>query len=644
MHTIRTTRGWSAAALAAATLAIGASAAPADARGPAIGQGRHTLYVSPRGNDGHAGTKHKPLRTLARAQEIVRTLNDDMRRDIVVRMYGGTYRLNAPLKFTAADSGTNDHTVVYEAVPGERPVVSGARRVTGWKLYDAAKGIYRAHVGAGVATRQLYVDGHRAIRARGADNPPGFQQTATGFTAPDDTLASWPDAADAEVVGRVSWRQYRCGIESVTGRDIRMEQPCWDDSHKEASWINFPGVTWIENAYELLDSPREWYLDRRTGDLFYKPAADENLATADVELPVAQQLVDSDGSVGAPVHDLAFRGITFAYATWNQPSTPDGYAPVQAGVHLVGPNAPTGGWNGDKTPGQISFAYDRRITFERDVFTHLGAYALDLGTGTQGARVVGNRFEDLSSGAVELGGTQVVDHHPDDPRAVTRDNAIDDNAISATGQEHPGAVGIFLGYVAHSRVEHNELTGMTYSGISMGWGWGSTDAGGNIASPGNSGQPIYDTPTTNHDNTIQSNYVADYLTSMRDGAAVYTLGASPGSVIGGNYLLRGHSTNGAALYPDEGSADDTWSGNVLADSHQWLKIWTPSIHDLLVTGNFTDNPAQTVNGTRITMADNTVVDGDHWPAEACAAAAHAGLEPAYADVRSADQPAPEPLC
>ena len=57
--------------------------------------------------------------------------------DIVVQLADGVYRLSAPLRFTAADSGTNGYTVIWQAAPAARPVISGAQRVTGWSLADS---------------------------------------------------------------------------------------------------------------------------------------------------------------------------------------------------------------------------------------------------------------------------------------------------------------------------------------------------------------------------------------------------------------------------------------------------------------------------------------------------------------------------
>ncbi len=127
---------------------------------------RATLWVSPGGDDANPGTEEQPLRTIARARDVVRTLNQDMTDDITV-FIAGEHHLDGPLEFMPEDSGTNGFNVVYTAAPGEHPVLSGATRVSGWTLADAAKNLWSAPAPAGMADKvDLYVNGNPAARTR----------------------------------------------------------------------------------------------------------------------------------------------------------------------------------------------------------------------------------------------------------------------------------------------------------------------------------------------------------------------------------------------------------------------------------------------------------------------------------------------
>ena len=120
------------------------------------------IYVSPLGSDANPGTQSAPLRTLARAQMVVRSLNRNMTANITVYLADGTYRLSKPLAFGPLDSGSNGYDVVWTAAPTATAVISGAERITGWRLSDLSKGIWVANVPRTLRTRQIYVNGARS--------------------------------------------------------------------------------------------------------------------------------------------------------------------------------------------------------------------------------------------------------------------------------------------------------------------------------------------------------------------------------------------------------------------------------------------------------------------------------------------------
>lgn len=149
-----------------------------------------TLYASPNGN-GSACIQSAPC-SLTGARDKARTLNGNMTGDILIYLLDGTYTLSSTFQLTESstvhDSGTNGYNIVYQALPGAKPVlVEGHRLLAGRFLI--AQNIYRAYVGTSIDTRQLYVNGTRAIRAQGVMNPTGWTKTANGYTAPDSSMA-----------------------------------------------------------------------------------------------------------------------------------------------------------------------------------------------------------------------------------------------------------------------------------------------------------------------------------------------------------------------------------------------------------------------------------------------------------------------
>jgi hypothetical protein len=519
---------------------------------------------------------------------------------------------------TSEDSGTNGHEVIYRAHPNEAPVLSGAVPINGpWTLVDSTNNIYEAAIDPTIATRQLYVNGARAVRARGM--PTTFTMTATGYTTGDGAMAAYANPTDIEVVSQATWKLFRCGVGSIAGSTITIQNPCWTNAQLLAPGISVPN--WIENARELLDEEGEFYIDRTRHVVAYKPRtvfqpaagtlALEDMSQAIVVAPVLETLMRLDGTLDAPVHDVRFEGITFAEATWLRPSTPDGYASMQAGVGFVGSPAATA-----KTPGNVVVRAAHGIHFVNDTFTRLGAVGLAFEAGCYENEILGNRFEDISGAAMTIG--DVVsgeDAHPSDSRAIVVRNVVRDNYVTRIGAEYLDAPGIMLGYAQSTTVDHNELFDLPYTGISIGWGWGSAD------SP----------PTPAHDNAITNNQVSHVMLRLDDGAAVYTLGAQHGSTITGNYLHDRVGQYGGLVSLDNGTQFWSISGNLIVRAPYWIGVqkYDPIAQNNVITGNYVQSDSDYLGEVDHNSFDNNTSLAGSWPPAAVAIAATAGLDPAY---------------
>ena len=173
-----------------------------------------TLYVATDGDDAAPGTKDKPLATLSGARDAVRKLKATGKAgNITVRFGGGVYRLSRTVVFGLEDSAGDNGTVIYSAAPGQTPLFSGGRAVTGWvklktpleHLPTKARGkVYVADLPAGLRTCKTLFDGlGRLPRAK---LPPVIPNRRIGSrTTPDDfltvplprgVLKAYPNLAD----------------------------------------------------------------------------------------------------------------------------------------------------------------------------------------------------------------------------------------------------------------------------------------------------------------------------------------------------------------------------------------------------------------------------------------------------------------
>ncbi|MCX4966074.1 right-handed parallel beta-helix repeat-containing protein [Streptomyces sp. NBC_00654] len=577
--------------------------------------GTRTLYAGPDGR-GTSCTASRPC-SVEGARVRARTEGG---RDVRVLLKGGTYRLTEPLELGAEDSGKNGRTVTWTAAPGARPVLSGGRDLTGWQR--DADGTWTAPVPEGVTPRQLFIDGRRAVRARGeACAAAVCDATTTGMTGAGATgIARWQRPTDAEVVIRVRWRNYHCRIAGVSGDVMTFAQPCWTNSASGTdrtgpSWdsttvdsARYSGVAFFENAPELLDTPGEFTWNSEARTVTYLPREGENMRRAQVVTPHTEQLLVMDGA-----HDITVSGIGFAYAAYRQPGTDEGYAGMQAGLTLTGATGPVdhAGRYYTKPAAALTVRGGRRVSIDGARFEHLGGAGAILEAGTKDSALTRSSFTDLSSGAVYVGDTEPL---PGTALAGER-NTVAYNTIRRSGVEYTDSVGIWAGYEAGLTVDHNTLEHLPYSGISVGWGWNQPEAQKSVL----------------RDNKVTDNRITDVMEvaqEQHDGGAIYTQGAQPGTLLSGNYINRSAFGNterdGNGIYLDEQSSHILVEKNVITRiGYKWVSNWADYGIRNTARGNWTDTAAPALGGTGSVMTDN-LTGLDRLPAAALAVASRAG--------------------
>jgi hypothetical protein len=539
-----------------------------------------------------------------------------MQGDIWVYLRGGRYALEQPLALGPDDSGSGDFYVMYRAYAGETPVISGGRVINGWTQV-AGTPVWQSTDNTNVVTRQLYIGGKRATRARGAASILGpLTKTGDGYTTANSAVQTWrnPDAVELVYTGfpdaGSAWTESRCGISRISvagsGSAIQVKEPCWTNAtvnKEDAQTVQMP--TTVENAYELMNEPGEWYYDKTTGIFYYIPLENEDLNRVEVIAPVLETLVSGRGTAGNPVSNIHFTGITFAHATWLRPSGPDGFVEIQANFALIG-SPPTG----QSMPANISFQNARNIRFERNTFVHLGAAGLAIDAGSQGNIVIGNVFTDISGTAVRIGDVTSA-RAPDtlqDCRNWVLNNYVHDIAV-----EYRGGVGIMAGYVAETMLAHNEIARVPYTGLSLGWGWG--------------------TDSYAHSNEVSYNHIHSHTLLLSDGGGIYTLSPQGNankdwSSVHHNYVHDQRNDFGA-LYFDEGSAYMDAHHNALAAVPFWLMVSSTRTHDITVHDNFSNTDSYRNVGTRVGLENNSI--GPSVETENIAASA--GIEPAYQNIK-----------
>jgi hypothetical protein len=559
-----------------------------------IGVQAADIYVSISGNDGNPGTQQQPKATLdaaLRQARELRRLNDaSIKNGIHIILSGGNYQLHEPVFIRPEDSGTAQSPTWIEAATNQTPVLSGGVNVTGWKKLSVplaglpanAKGkVWVADLpyyqSSKFQFRQLWVNGRKAVRARESDDNDQMSRILSVDKAKQEMWIPTPSvklpakAGQMELVIHQMWAIANLRVKSITSQGnktkltfqqpesrIQFEHPWPAAVIDQNNQKNGNSAFYLNNAIEFLNQPGEWFADQEAGKLYYWPRYGENMTQAQVTAPALQTLLHIAGTADRQVSNVYLKGINFEYATWLRPSR-QGHVPHQAGMYMVdayklkvaGTPEKSGlenqAWVG-RPAAAVEVAYAHHTGFEQCRFEHMASTGLDYQRGTHDDEVKGNVFKDIGGTAIQVGtysdeATEAhLPYNPSDLREVCTNELISNNLITDVTNEDWGCVGIGAGYVKNINIEHNDISELSYSGISMGWGWTKQK---NAMS----------------NNRIYGNKIHRYGKHLYDVSGIYTLSAQPGSVIENNYVDSIYKVPYAHdmhhwfyLYCDEGSS------------------------------------------------------------------------------------------
>eukprot|EP01043_Picozoa_sp_COSAG02_P009036 COSAG02_NODE_300_length_25279_cov_159.676529_17_plen_636_part_00 len=512
-------------------------------------------------------------------------------------------------------------SIVGGTISGGVRIGGGAGNV-GWKKSAGPSNVWTAATPAGLpAARQLYVDGARANRTM------MWWPEKAKFTVAGSSLVSSDSAAAAmlsklgssvsasmlEAVftgggkehaphaapGQHSYREARCPIVSISllqfsssdggsgagGLNMTLAEPCYSRARTLSSCST---PSYVSNSRQLLldgaAPPGSFFFDNAKAELLFEAPAGWDPSKSKVILPVNQTLVQ----IKAGTKGVSFTGVVFEHAGWLDPNEPDGYVDDQAGTQVVEPSPP-GSSNvvlPNKTiPANVVVEGGaHEVLFDSCTFRHLGGTALHFQAGAQHSTVERTEFYDISASAVIIG--NVTDWNEKDVSKQTLNITVRDSVVSSLPQEYHGAVAVSVFIAAQASILHNEISGCSYSAVSVGWGWDSKMGTSSYA----------------RENKVIGNHFHDTMQMLFDGGDFYTLGSQPRSEAAFNHI-HGHKgcmkTNG--LYHDQGTAHWTDHHNVVElgvgphpcrssgrDAAAWAIMWIDSIHDCHLYSNFAD--------------------------------------------------------
>jgi hypothetical protein len=293
-----------------------------------VSMASRSFYVSVSGKDQWSGRSVSPngelsdgpFATLQRARDAIRQLkmSEDLPEGgVIVWIAEGTYCLEQGLKLTAEDSGETARPIIYRARPNEQVRITGGRTVTGWQKIIAQAFLERLQPTARVNVVQADLKAQRItdfgkLRSRGFARSASPAALEVFFQDDPMTLARWPNEGFLKIVGYPdsvgddhggTIGQLDAGFNYETDRPDKWADTndIWVHGYWAYDWANsyehiatldtqkrliktsppygnygfraggHGGRFYFLNILEELDEPGEWYLDRRTGILYFWP-------------------------------------------------------------------------------------------------------------------------------------------------------------------------------------------------------------------------------------------------------------------------------------------------------------------------------------------------------------------------------------
>ncbi|MDP6113954.1 MAG: right-handed parallel beta-helix repeat-containing protein [Planctomycetota bacterium] len=426
-----------------------------------------SLFVSMDGSDDNPGTEEKPLATLERARGAVRELKATWPGPVTIHVGKGTYYLLEPLVLTPEDSGSEAGPITYAARPGEKPVLSrGIDLELSWKPFRDGIFMAQTDLSAEALERadQLFINGRREHRARYPNYDPanpgkqgkgfmplgaqdGFPPTEVEFyTGERGFNPARRPAHPEEAVLHTRWMLGSL-IWQLKGIDYErnvflLDRGGWHWNTRifeEADTVQY-SPAYLDNVFEELDVPREWYLDKREGILYYMPVPGEDIHAARVEIPQGRQIVEFSGTQADPVHHITFSGFEFTHTTT---------------VYLEEWEALSmGDWTLHRS-GAVFFDGAEDCAVRNCFFHDTGGNAVFMNDYCLRCEVTGSTFTRTGESAVCLVGTNLK--RLGSNRPFPEHCVVHNNHMHHLGEYGMQIAGVFLACCQKNQVSHNEI-------------------------------------------------------------------------------------------------------------------------------------------------------------------------------------------
>ncbi|MCD2421909.1 right-handed parallel beta-helix repeat-containing protein [Niabella pedocola] len=425
------------------------------------------IFVATTGNDQSAGTLSAPFRTLQKALSVAAAGKSAA----TILLRGGTYYLDKTVIIDAARF--NAAALAITAYNNEQVTISAGRPLQlRWEPYR--DGIYKTAVPAGLVFEQLYVNNRLQVLAR----YPNYDSSARVFhgTSADainkEKVRQWKNPAGGYVhaLHAHEWGGFHYRISGVKP-DGNLELDGGWQNNRPAPM--HPQYRFVENIFEELDAPGEWFLDRSKNELYYYPAQGLRLPEASIVVAALKNSIVLSGTVENPLRHVRLEGLNFlhnerSFMETREPLVRSDWTIYRGGAVLMDgtENCVIKNCNFTELGGNAIMVsnYNKRDTISGCHIAWIGANAVSFIGDAKALRSPSFRYEDyISYDQLDQTPGPLNSNYPQ--QCVVTDNLLHD-----LGQIEKQATGVQIEMAAAITVSYNSIYNTPRAGLNIGDG------------------------------------------------------------------------------------------------------------------------------------------------------------------------------
>ncbi|MDQ2863629.1 MAG: right-handed parallel beta-helix repeat-containing protein, partial [Bacteroidota bacterium] len=267
---------------------------------------QNTIYVSVKGNDNNPGTLVKPFKTLQAA--ITNAISLSVK-DVPIEMRGGTYSLLKTIEITANNFSAGSLNI--RPYQNEKVTITGSEKIQlHWQPYKNA--ILKAALDVTKSPDQLFINGKAAHMAR----YPNYDATARVYNGTaedaisDERVKTWKNPAGGYIhaLHEGEWGSFDY---LITGKDENGKLTYvggWQNNRPASMNKKY---RFVENIFEELDAPGEWFYDAASKIIFLYPPKGIDIKNAEITISQLTDLIHMKGNSSNPLKNISISNISF---------------------------------------------------------------------------------------------------------------------------------------------------------------------------------------------------------------------------------------------------------------------------------------------------------------------------------------------